>query len=348
MKKYIAALALFLTLGVISLYSFEGEHVGVIGSINPSTKEIVVTSPEAAEKIKMGDTLYVRVSGKVVTMTATFPMQTLAKCSLTPESADALGSVKKGMDVFRFSPEVRVGASSLGKGRPGQIKTIGSVELVYVPAGQFMMGSPDNQSGSGSDEHPQHMVSVDGFWIGKCEITQKQYQEIMGENRSDFQASNRHPVEKVSHDDAVEFCKRFQERYGIEVMLPTEAQWEYACRAGSKTVYHWGNTIDDKCCWHGGNSQGSTHPVGQKRPNAFGLYDMSGNVWEWCADWYDARYYDTKSTVNPRGPEKGAFRVVRGGSWDNNDNYISSSYRYRFEPNKYFNKVGFRIVAPAR
>jgi formylglycine-generating enzyme required for sulfatase activity/tRNA A-37 threonylcarbamoyl transferase component Bud32 len=209
--------------------------------------------------------------------------------------------------------------------------------LKLIPAGTFQMGSPAGQ-GHGF-EHPQHEVRITRpFYLGVFEVTQGQYQAVMGQTPSYFKGSADLPVENVSWLDTVKFCNTLSEREGLRPFykidgvsvsvpdwsgmgfrLPTEAEWEYACRAGSTTRYSFG---DDEArlsdfAWFSGNSGGKTHPVGQKRPNAFGLYDTHGNVWEWCWDWYATDFYKQSPTDDPRGPRSAAYRVFRGGSWNN-------------------------------
>lgn len=160
------------------------------------------------------------------------------------------------------------------------------LEMVYLPGGKFMMGSPE---GEGTDyEKPQHEVIVSSFYMGKYPITQAQYHQVMGKNPSRFQGDER-PVEEVSWDDAVEFCQRLSRQTGTEYRLPREAEWEYACRAVTTTPYHFGETITDKLANYGGHV-GETTSVGKYPPNAFGLYDMHGNVSEWCEDDWHGNY----------------------------------------------------------
>ncbi len=232
----------------------------------------------------------------------------------------------------------------------GTEKEIGGMNFIYIKGGTFLMGSPkDWDLGT---ERPQHQVTLSGFWMGKYEVTQKQYEDIMEKNPSFFNVllKGNHPVETVSWDDATTFCEKFSAKHGIKSRLPYEAEWEYACRAGSTTEYYWGSNIKDDYLWHGFNSKGKTHSVGGKLPNSWGLYDMNGNVAEWCMDWYDQDYYKVSPTINPKGPSSGVYRVVRGGSWENNltigviDFIFRSSYRSHKYPEYKDNKSGFRLV----
>jgi formylglycine-generating enzyme required for sulfatase activity len=200
-----------------------------------------------------------------------------------------------------------------------------TLEMVSLPAGEFLMGSPDSDPDASDDENPQHQVKVNSFAIGKYLVTQAQYEAVMGTNPSYFKNNPQNPVENVSWDDAEDFCQKLSQITGKTYRLPTEAEWEYACRAGTTTDYYFGDYFDDYLkdyAWYKGNSQNKTHPVGQKKPNAWGLYDMSGNVWEWCED-----------------------SSLRGGSWGYNPYNCRSAIRCdryrRCSPNF---DVGFRVV----
>ena len=233
--------------------------------------------------------------------------------------------------------------------------------LVRIEPGSFLMGSneqqidqllrlfPDSKREWFDVEQPQHPVTItQPFFLGIHEVTQSQYQAVIGENPSRFKGSDDLPVESVSWLDAVLFCNLLSERekrapfyriYGTEVTiaggngyrLPTEAEWEYACRAGSTTLYPFGDEagkLGDHA-WHKGNSGNETHAVGQKQANAWGLYDMLGNVWEWCADWYNAKYYGWSPPVDPPGAPLTAYRVNRGGSWSQDPWECRTSRRWR-------------------
>lgn len=223
--------------------------------------------------------------------------------------------------------------------------------LVDIPAGRFMMGSD-----LAEDEKPVHEVHLKAFKISATPVTQAQYEAVMGRNPSHFKGPQRpdaadRPVECVSWNDAMEFCKRLTEltkKEGVEFTLPTEAQWEYAGRAGSNGKYCFVDNEKelDKYAWHSGNSGGQTHPVGTKAPNKLGLYDMHGNVWEWCLDWYGT--YKEGSQESPKGPDNGQFRVLRGGSWNSGSGSCRSALRYYLAPALSFYNLGLRLVAVAR
>jgi len=249
-----------------------------------------------------------------------------------------------------------------------------------------MMGSPANEPGRYDNEGPQHQVTVSGFYMGKYEVTQKEYEEVMEANPSHFTGDNL-PVENISWYDAVEYCNRRSQEEGLtpaytinmnqrdanntnsydEVKwtvtwnrnangyrLPTEAEWEYACRAGTTTPFSTGNNITTSQANYDGNypynnnAKGTyrekTTPVGSFAPNPWGLYDMHGNVWEWCWDWY--RDYSTDALTDPTGPISGDFRVQRGGSWGSNASYARSVVRSSHNPIYRFYYYGFRLVRP--
>ena len=232
------------------------------------------------------------------------------------------------------------------------------ITLLAIPAGSFMMGSDVEE-----DEQPVHKVTLNAFEMSRTEITQGQYKAITGTNPSHFAGEKNLPVEKVTWQDAVLFCNKLSDRerlprcYNEETWkcdftkngyrLPTEAEWEYACRAGSTTEYYSGDTKQDlaRVGWYGGfdgNSEETTHPVAQKEPNAWGLYDMHGNVWEWCNDSFGR--YNGEAAHNPTGPESGSYGVMRGGSWFNNGDFARSAFRINDRQDRTGYFTGFRIV----
>jgi formylglycine-generating enzyme required for sulfatase activity len=218
------------------------------------------------------------------------------------------------------------------------------MKLVLIPKGTFMMGSPIEEEGADDDE-VQHQVTIgNDYFLGVTEVTQGQYEKVMRTNPSYFQKrvirksdSSMYPVEQVSWEDAVEFCKKLsdlpeEKKAGRVYRLPTEAEWEYACRAGSKTAFNFGESAKSlgDYAWFVDNSGNQPHPVGEKRANAWGLYDMQGNVWEWCSDWYGK--YPTGAVRDPSGPSEGSVRVRRGGCWDNPAAPCRSAFRNGFDP----------------
>jgi len=245
--------------------------------------------------------------------------------------------------------------------------TIG-MKFVLIPAGEFLMGSRDSADEVArkgrhlpawyEDEHPLHRVRITKpFYMGIYEVTQAQYERVMGKNPSRFKGPN-NPVEQVSWNDAVEFCRRLSRKDGAAYRLPTEAEWEYACRAGTTTPFYTGETIStDQANYDGNYAYGSGRkgvyrekplPVGGFPPNAFGLYDMHGNVWEWCGDWCGGKYYAESALDDPRGPAAGKYRVLRGGSWRGGPWDARSANRGGVTPGYRAANGGFRVVCVLR
>jgi formylglycine-generating enzyme required for sulfatase activity len=249
------------------------------------------------------------------------------------------------------------------------------MKFVLIPAGPFLMGSPPDEAGRSPDEGPQHEVTITrSFYLGIYPVTQKEYHVLIGSNRSHFTRGGGGketvkdldcqllPVEKVSYGDAVKFCRKLGERpeekrRGHVYRLPTEAEWEYACRGGgSLTPFYLGMSLTsalvnfDGNYPYGGAMRGPclkrTSPVGAyaNSANAFGLHDLHGNVWEWCADWYGEDYYSQSPAEDPPGPASGDRRVIRGGCWSSPADNCRSAYRGKLEPGKHLNNVGFRVL----
>jgi formylglycine-generating enzyme required for sulfatase activity len=248
---------------------------------------------------------------------------------------------------------------------PAQTKTESDTGMILIPGGTFIMGDKDEV------DSPPHEVTVSAFYIDKYLVTQEQYEKLMGDNPSRWKGKT-NPVEQMRWSDAVRFCNARSKAEGLEpsydlntwkcnfdangYRLPTEAEWEYACRAGTTTAYFFG---DDESklkayAWYEDNSGGKPHPVGQKPANPWGLYDMSGNVWQWCNDFYKVDYYQESLKENPRGPESGETKVLRGGAWKFSAESCRSGYRYNENPGYSdvcfgYDIYGFRCVrnAPA-
>jgi formylglycine-generating enzyme required for sulfatase activity len=217
----------------------------------------------------------------------------------------------------------------------------GDSNFARIPAGEFQMGSEND-----SDEQPVHRVKISrDFEMGKCEVTQAQWQAVMGDNPSSFKGDNL-PVEEVSWNDVQEFIRKLNQGDSkYQYRLPTEAEWEYACRAGTTGDYA-GDL--DAMAWYGSNSNNQTHPVGQKQANKWGLYDMHGNVWEWCQDWYDSNYYGQSPGADPTGPTAGSYRVYRGGGWLSTAASCRSAIRFSISPGDRRYVLGFRLLRTAR
>jgi formylglycine-generating enzyme required for sulfatase activity len=221
------------------------------------------------------------------------------------------------------------------------------MEFVLIPAGKSMMGSRTDEQDRDNDEGPIHEVIIkNSFYVGKFPVTQKQWGKVMGSDPSSFKGKN-HPVESVSWNDVQEFIKKLNEKDGTgKYRLPSESEWEYACRAGTATRYYFG---DDESklvdyAWYGKNSDFVTHPVGKKNPNPWGLYDMHGNVWEWCQDNWHENYNGAPTDGSAWEDGSSSDRVIRGGGWLNSARVCWSAYRVRTEPDKRNFDQGFRLL----
>ena len=220
----------------------------------------------------------------------------------------------------------------------------------YIPAGTFRMGSSPFSHMHEPDEHPVHEVTLSrGYYIGVYEVTQQQWQAVMHENPAVFQVFNSspsHPVEYITWEQAQEFIARLNEMEIGNFRLPTEAEWEYACRAGTTTSYYWGDEMapngSSEYTWANSRSFARTHPVGLKKPNSWGLYDMSGNVWEWCQDWYAS--YKSEPQTDPVGPTEGSLKVFRGGSWFDFYEAHRSANRHKHAPSEAYTAIGMRLI----
>ena len=216
--------------------------------------------------------------------------------------------------------------------------------MVWVEGGTFRMGATSEQgSDAEGDEKPVHSVTLSGYYIGKTEVTQALWKAVMGSNPSSFKGDNL-PVECVSWDDCQEFIRKLNSMTGQNFRLPTEAEWEFACRGGnnSRGYKYSGSNNLGSVAWYDGNSGGKTHPVATKSPNELGIYDMSGNVWEWCADWYGG--YSSSAQTNPKGPYGGSSRVYRGGSWIDYVGSCRSSNRNNSFPTNRYISLGLRLA----
>ncbi len=228
------------------------------------------------------------------------------------------------------------------------------MEFVWVPPGTFRMGTVTQKKSTHTAEGPKHTVVISqGFWLGTYEVTQAQWEKVMGRNPSNFKGADR-PVDRISWNDAQAFVAKLNSSAGAgRFRLPTEAEWEYVCRAGTARSFFGGeiNTVGCKYeahlapwAWYCHNSEDRTHPVGSRKPNAWGFYDMHGNVGEWCSDYYDRNYYEYSAIRNPRGPDKGKTRVLRGGGWDFRAWDCRSAYRGNYRPTANNNSFGLRLV----
>ena len=226
------------------------------------------------------------------------------------------------------------------------------MKFVPIPAGTFTMGSPAAEKGR-FDNETQHQVTLTkSFYMGRTEVTQGQWKKVMGtepwKGESFVQEGDDYPAVDFSWNDAVEFCKKLSAMENRVYRLPTEAEWEYACRGGTKTAFSFGDDEGElsKYAWFDGNAwdvgERYAHQVGQKLPNAFGLHDMHGNVWEWCSDWFSE--YPSGPLTDPQGPNTGSSRVLRGGSWYVGPNYVRCAHRYFNTPGHRYYNYGFRLL----
>jgi formylglycine-generating enzyme required for sulfatase activity len=229
------------------------------------------------------------------------------------------------------------------------------VGMILIPASSFTMGSPSTEQDRDPDEGPPTQVTISqGFWMSQNPVTQEEYLSVMGNNPSYFTGEMKRPVEQVSWNDATNYCgeRTLRERAaghlpeGYAYRLPTEAEWEYACRAGSLTRFGYGEdpgyTQLGNYAWYDANSSSVTHPVGQKQPNAWGLYDVHGNIYEWCGDWYGT--YPGGTVTDPQGPASGSYHVMRGGCWYYGARYCRSANRGSSTPDIRHSSIGFRVL----
>ena len=230
-----------------------------------------------------------------------------------------------------------------------------TLKLTLIPSGKFMMGSPETEKGRSYAEGPQREVTLSKpFYMGIYEITQSQWKAVMGtepwDGKTCAKSGASNAASYISWDDATKFCEALSKKTGKKVTLPTEAQWEYACRAGNKTTYSFGDDASKlgEYAWHDKNAYGTgekyAHSVGEKKPNAFGLYDMHGNVWEWCRDWYATGFYANAKNVDPENTTEAKARVLRGGSWYYDPLFCRAAFRDWCPSDGRANNGGFRVV----
>jgi len=270
--------------------------------------------------------------------------KTAAVCKVAAPDPGAAAKVAKKGVAAKTGAAADVRAEAVDDRKSGATKTItlpggATMEMVWCAPGTFVMGSPLAERGRFDDE-PQHQVTLTkGFWLGKYEVTQRQWKSVMGDNPSKFKDPDR-PVESVSWEDCNVFLRRLNAELGGVARFPTEAEWEYACRAGSNSAVS-GNGLLSDMAWYDANSGNETHPVGENHPNAWGFYDMHGNVLEWCYDWFGR--FDHRAT-DPKGPTIGSFRVLRGGCWFFYARDCRSAYRLKRDPALRNAIFGFRLA----
>jgi len=316
----------------------DGDTVEIAGlerslKLKAGEHDLLVTSADfethsRSFSVKRGQEELLRVS--LVPRPKKVPLREAASID-TPQTP-----LQRAPDVSKLDEEITI---DLGSGV--------TMELVLIPAGSFMMGSPDSDPDAKDDEKPRHQVTITKpFYLGKHEVTEQQWHAVMGGNPSVLTEPKR-PVSSVSWDECQGFIAKLNERLGkngARFSLPTEAQWEYACRAVSTTRCYFGDDPGEfeEYAWGSSNSGSTAHPVGQKKPNAWGLFDMHGNVWEWCADWYGPNYYERSPENDPTGPQSGLPRVLRGGSWC--DGTFRSASRNPYPPGDGGISLGFRVA----
>jgi formylglycine-generating enzyme required for sulfatase activity len=264
-------------------------------------------------------------------------------------------------------PELRERAAAGEAARPRTLTNSVGMKLALIPAGTFLMGSPEDEAQRAGDEGPQHRVTITRpIYLGVYPVTQREYEAVMGRNPAEFGKANGggpdHPVEQASWEDAIEFCRRLsalaaEKQAGRVYRLPTEAEWEYACRAGTATPFPFGAAASSEQANFDGNHpygkagrgphRQRTSKAGAYPANAWGLCDLHGNVWEWCADWYADDYYGASPANDPAGPRAGRQRVLRGGSWNNSGHLCRSARRNKYAPDFRGETIGFRVALPA-
>lgn len=256
-----------------------------------------------------------------------------------------LQKVKEGELIVASHAVSPIISSSSGHKRMESFTNSIGQQFVLIPAGEFIMGSPKGEKDH-LDNEIQHEVALSKpFFIQVALVTQGQWQSVMGDNPSEFKGDDGCPVESVSWNDVQEFIRKLNAREGTDkYRLPTEAEWEYACRAGSVSAWCFGGDEDllGEYAWYFNNAVGKTHPAASKKPNAWGLFDMHGNVWEWCRDWRGA--YTPDAVTDPGGPASGGARVIRGGAWSHGAQDSRSANRGGSNPDRGGANVGFRLV----
>ena len=333
----------------------KGDFVFPIPSGSISSRGATTTKPELADRETAVSQPVKTAENPVAT-----PITNQAEKPVSPTPPATKSSKKKGKEKPQKTeapPPVIVAAEPLSND-PVSVND-DFLPLVYVQGGTFNMGEkatgPPSPGGFPRPGAPrlgsaamvsEHPVTLKSFYIGKFEVTQKQWRAITGSNPSGFQNCDDCPVERVSWEEVQSFLNALNQKTGKKYRLPTEAEWEYAAQGGNKTMnwpYAGGKDVN-ATGWYVMNAKKTTHPVGQKQPNELGIYDMSGNVLEWCSDWFNPKYYQVSPTSDPTGPIQGELRVARGGSWMNKPGTLKVTFRRGIKPNATYSDVGFRIV----
>lgn len=262
------------------------------------------------------------------------------KARLERETADKLAAEKESQ---KRSLQEKIAADKL--------VAVYNTKMVFVDGGSFTMGcTREQEENCFSSERPEHVVNLHPFYLSKYDVTQQQWESLMGTNPSSHQDCPTCPVENVSWNMAMNFIAKLNQLSGKSYRLPTEAEWEYAARGGnkSKKFKFAGSNSIDSVGWYDGNSQHVPQPVGLKMPNELDLYDMTGNVWQWCSDWYSDDYYLHSPAENPLGPSSGEGKVARGGSWLIEAKFCHISFRSKLDPDGTLNYFGFRLASDSQ
>ncbi|MBF0623692.1 MAG: formylglycine-generating enzyme family protein [Magnetococcales bacterium] len=349
------AVAVSLLLGLVAAgVAMEGRWIRQLASPSQPLFQVLGSprlSPDAplrfCDRHQLQPVVNIRLGGLETSLTAT-PEQLNFRVWTLPWSEEAFANRAPGtrfplqwgyagMEI-QPGPEIRLVDSAVAN-------SIG-MEFVRVTGGTFKMGCWGSGEGECfDDEKPAHEVKLGDYWLGKTEVTQKQWRAVMGSDPPElkFKGCDDCPVEGVTWEDVQEFIEKLNGQGEWKYRLPTEAEWEYACRSGGKEETYAGGLDVDAVGWYG-NSEGKTHPVGQKAPNGLGLYDMSGNVWEWVSDWFDDGYYASSPRDNPGGPSSGSYRVYRGGSWYYVARFLRCAVRGYDVPGPRRGYLGFRLA----
>jgi formylglycine-generating enzyme required for sulfatase activity len=287
-------------------------------------------------------------NSSAATVTKTGALPPLTKIQFASVKLDSYGKI-----VDRPIRQAEIFTEDLGNGT--------SLKMVKIPARKFMMGSPANEENSRKDESPRHQVKVPEFYLGQTLVTQGQWESLMGSNPSEFKGDSKLPVDSVSWLNVMDFCQKLSQKTGRTYRLPSEAEWEYACRAGTTTPFAFGGTITSAVANYDASFEKAakvdyrekTTVVGSFPANLFGLYDMHGNLWEWCLDEWSDNYQDAPNNGSARGNitsrDNSKKHALRGGSWDSDLNNCRSANRYRDDSAAQGNYIGFRVVcAPTR
>ncbi|MBI5779881.1 MAG: SUMF1/EgtB/PvdO family nonheme iron enzyme [Planctomycetes bacterium] len=339
MKKALIGLMIALCVSFLALSQFEvfSQHGDGTGG-RPMTKE-----EQAAYQEHMNAAKQLASEGK--TDEAMKAIDNALRCKPNDPAALALQA--------KIAPQVK-GMAFTTKNPQGYLeyrhKRTG-ITFVLIPGGKFLMGcKPGPGGGEGEIDNPPHEVSLSDFLMSKTEVPQGAWRKIMKERKdktddspSFFKAEDDFPVEQVSWED----CQKFIE-WSKDIRLPTEAEWEYACRAETSTNFYWGDDEDVEYMWYTKNSGAKSQATSTRKLNSYGLYDMSGNVFEWCSDWYDAKYYYNSPKENPQGPKTGKLKVMRGGSWKSPAYPCRSDVRSKIEPNTKSSEIGFRCASDVK